>query len=70
MPAPRRQGGFALHVQFPNCRDGKSLDAPDHRSHTAYSTRGRCPADHPVALPALQVHIRYPSAGGPGLVLS
>ena len=62
--------GLALHVQFPNCWDGKSLDTPDHQSHTAYSTRGRCPADHPVALPALQVNVRYPSAGGPGLVLS
>jgi hypothetical protein len=36
----------------------------------AYSVRGRCPADHPVALPALQVNVRYPSAGGAGLVLA
>jgi Domain of unknown function (DUF1996) len=62
--------GLALHVQFPNCWDGKNLDAPDHVSHTAYSRRGRCPADHPVALPALQVNIRYPSAGGSGLVIA
>jgi uncharacterized protein DUF1996 len=62
--------GLALHVQFPNCWDGKNLDAPDHQSHMAYSVRGRCPAGHPVALPAVQVNIRYPSAGGPGLVLS
>ena len=61
---------LALHVQFPNCWDGKNLDTPDHQSHMAYSVRGRCPADHPVALPALQVNIRYPSAGGAGLVLS
>ncbi len=62
--------GLALHVQFPNCWDGRNLDSPDHQSHMAYSVRGRCPADHPVALPALQVNIRYPSAGGSGLVLA
>lgn len=62
--------GLALHVQFPNCWDGKSLDSPDHQSHMAYSISGRCPADHPVALPAIQLNLRYPSAGGPGLVLS
>ena len=38
--------------------------------HLAYSMRGRCPADHPVAVPAVQVNIRYPSAGGPGLALA
>jgi hypothetical protein len=62
--------GLALHVQFPDCWDGVNLDSPDHQSHTAYSVRGVCPADHPVALPALQVNVRYPSAGGPGLTLS
>ncbi len=62
--------GLALHVQFPDCWDGVSLDSPDHQSHMAYSVRGRCPSDHPVAMPALQVNIRYPSAGGPGLQLS
>ena len=62
--------GLALHVQFPNCWDGRNLDSPDHQSHMAYSVRGRCPADHPVALPALQVNIRYPSAGGSGFVLA
>jgi hypothetical protein len=62
--------GLALHVQFPDCWDGVSLDSPDHRSHMAYSVRGRCPADHPVPMPAIQVNLRYPSAGGPGLQLS
>lgn len=62
--------GLALHVQFPSCWDGANLDSADHQSHMAYSARGRCPADHPVAVPALQVNIRYPSAGGEGLVLT
>lgn len=62
--------GLALHVRFPDCWDGVNLDSPDHASHTAYSVRGRCPSDHPVALPAIQVNLRYPTAGGPGLALS
>ncbi len=62
--------GLALHVQFPDCWDGVSLDSPDHQSHMAYSVRGRCPGDHPVATPTIQVNIRYASRGGPGLQLS
>ena len=68
-PDALRQG-LALHVQFPDCWDGVNLDTPDHQSHMAYSVRGACPAGHAVAVPALQVNVRYPSAGGPGLVLS
>ena len=62
--------GLALHVQFPDCWDGVNLDSADHVSHMAYSARGRCPATHPVALPAVQVNVRYASAGGAGLVLA
>jgi len=45
-------------------------DSADHISHLAYSMRGRCPADHPVAVPAVQVNVRYPSAGGAGFTLA
>jgi hypothetical protein len=62
--------GLALHIQFPDCWDGINLNSPDHQSHMAYSVRGVCPAGHPVAVPGLQVNVRYPSAGGPGLMLS
>lgn len=62
--------GLALHVMFPNCWDGVHLDSADHRSHMAYSVAGRCPADHPVALPAIQVNLRYPVRGGPGYFLA
>jgi hypothetical protein len=62
--------GLALHVAFPDCWDGVNLDSPDHVSHMAYSVKGVCPAGHPVAVPALQVNVRYPSAGGPGLTLA
>jgi hypothetical protein len=62
--------GLALHVAFPDCWDGVNLDSADHVGHLAYSMRGRCPAGHPVAVPAVQVNIRYPSVGGSGLALA
>jgi hypothetical protein len=62
--------GLALHIRFPECWDGVNLDSPDHQSHMAYAVRGRCPADHPVAMPAVQLNLRYPSAGGADLVLA
>jgi hypothetical protein len=64
------RNGLALHVMFPDCWDGTSLDSPDHQSHMAYSVKGRCPADHPVAVPALQVNVRYAAAGGDGYTLA
>jgi hypothetical protein len=64
------RNSLTLHVQFPNCWDGVSLDSPDHKSHMAYSVRGKCPSDHPVAMPSIQINLRYPTAGGPGFALS
>lgn len=64
------QQSLALHVAFPNCWDGVNLDSPDHQSHMAYSVRGRCPADHPVAMPAIQVNFRYATTGGAGFRLA
>jgi hypothetical protein len=68
-PDADRQG-LALHVQFPDCWDGLNLDSADHQSHMAYSVRGVCPAGHAVAVPAVQVNVRYLSAGGAGLTLA
>jgi Domain of unknown function (DUF1996) len=59
-----------LHVRFPNCWDGRRLDSPDHKSHMAYATKGRCPSSHPVAVPAITVLFRYPSLGGIGFSLA
>lgn len=59
-----------LHVRFPNCWDGRDLDSSDHKSHMAYSAAGVCPANHPVALPALEVIFRYPVAGDSSVYLS
>ena len=59
-----------LQVNFPNCWDGTNLDSTDHKSHMAYSRGGRCPASHPVVVPAISLIVRYPSAGGPGVQLA
>lgn len=55
-----------LHVRFPECWDGGRLDSRDHRSHMAYAAGGRCPAGHPVALPALELVYRYPARATDG----
>jgi len=52
-----------LHVTFPSCWDGKSLDSADHKSHLAYPTKRACPADHPVSVPAISLIYRYPVSG-------
>ena len=52
-----------LHIRFPNCWNGTRLDSDDHQSHMAYSVRGRCPSTHPVAVPAIELIVRYRSLG-------
>jgi Domain of unknown function (DUF1996) len=68
-PAGRARS-LRLHITFPNCWDGQNLDSPDHQSHVAYSMRGVCPRTHPVAVPAISLIFRYPSAGGGGIELA
>jgi hypothetical protein len=64
-------GTLALHVNFPDCWDGRNLDAPDHKSHLAYTGKGKvCPPTHPVLLPRLRVNVRYPTTGGPTTALA
>jgi hypothetical protein len=53
-----------LRVTFPNCWDGLRLDSADHKSHMAYSADRVCPASHPVAVPELQMVVRYPAVSG------
>jgi hypothetical protein len=65
-----RGQSLRLHVNFPNCWDGHNLDSADHKSHMAYADRGACPADHPVALPAIALIYRYAITGGPGVTLA
>jgi hypothetical protein len=63
LPQPPEQcasGVMVSTVRFPNCWNGLDLDSPDHRSHMAYPTSGRCPTSHPVVLPRLETFFRYP----------
>jgi len=57
---PPCTGGVLLQVVFPDCWDGEHLDSADHRTHVARSTDSGCPATHPVALPQLEFHVKYP----------
>ena len=61
---------LTLHVNFPDCWDGKRLDSPDHHTHMAYSSDYRCPASHPVKVPLIRLNIRYPITDGHGVVLA
>jgi hypothetical protein len=59
-------GTLALHVNFPDCWDGVNRDSPDHKSHLAYTGKGKvCPPTHPVLLPRLRLNIKYATTGGP-----
>ncbi len=68
-PAGRRTM-LRLHVRFPSCWDGHSLDSADHKSHMAYPVANRCPASHPVAVPAIELIYRYPILGGSDVSLA
>jgi len=59
-----------LHVRFPDCWDGKRLDSADHNSHMAYSQRGRCAASHRVAVPSIDLLVRYPVRGSERIELA
>jgi hypothetical protein len=68
---PNTKGeSLRLHVNFPNCWDGRRLDSADHKSHMAYAARGACPATHPVAVPGISLIFRYAITGGSGVTLS
>jgi len=59
-----------LHVDFPDCWDGKHLDSPDHHSHMAYSVNYVCPRSHPVKVPLIRLNIHYPVTGGADVFLA
>jgi hypothetical protein len=66
----RRATSLRLHVNFPSCWTGRSLDSSNHQSHVAYPVRGACPASHPVAVPAISLIMRYPVTGAGKVELS
>ncbi len=61
---------LTLRLSSPNCWDGRHLDVPGHRSHLTWAIDGRCPADHPVAVPTLLVDVIYPLKPSGALRLS
>lgn len=52
-----------LVLTFQDCWDGRHLDSVDHQSHVAYSSRGSCPASHPVHLPQLMMSVNFGLSG-------
>lgn len=71
-----RTAPLELAIRFPDCWNGLQTDSVDHKSHMAYSrkvdgdTVKTCPASHPRPVPALQITLRYPTEGGPGVRLA
>jgi hypothetical protein len=64
-----------LSIAFPDCWDGTRLDSPDHQAHMTFHVhRGEgpaiCPSTHPHAVPAVTLHLRYPTRGGPAVQLA
>jgi hypothetical protein len=66
----RRGSALRLHVTFPACWNGVSLDSPNHKQHVAYQTNGRCPAGYDVAIPQISLIYRYPVTGEHGFELA
>jgi hypothetical protein len=69
LPRCTARANLELQVNFPDCSDGKAT-SPDHRSNMAYSSGGRCPASHPVAVPAISIVLRYPVIESSNVFLS
>lgn len=72
VPSCPGAGGHTLRLEvlFPNCWDGVHLDSNDHKSHMAYSRGARCPASHPVVVPAISLTVRYPIIDPSGVELA
>lgn len=60
VPACPASQVLQFRIDFPNCWNGRSLDGTDHKRHMAYSSGGRCPSSHPVAVPTLMLIFLYP----------
>ena len=67
LPVRRTKTFLELHVDFPDCWDGKHLDSADHASHMAYSRDYVCPSSHPVKVPLIRLNVRYPISDTTGV---
>jgi uncharacterized protein DUF1996 len=55
------KGGYVtLSILFAPCWDGVRLDSADHRSHLAWPRGLDCPPTHPVEVPFIGLHVRFP----------
>lgn len=52
-------------ITFPACWDGAHLTAPDQSHVIQAQGSSPCPADHPVLMPRVQLHVFYNSGTGP-----
>lgn len=57
-------------ITFPSCWDGERRDSNNHRAHMSYPVAGRCTNSHPIEVPKLVFHVRYPVKDGRGFTLS
>ena len=55
-----KDGYVTLSILFPPCWDGVQLDSVDHRSHLTWPKALACPATHPVEVPVIGLHVRFP----------
>ncbi|MEY2958645.1 MAG: hypothetical protein RLZZ01_1213 [Actinomycetota bacterium] len=70
--ASLRGSRLRMLVTFPDCWNGVDLRSPvvpEPSMHVAYSDAGRCPDDHPVSIPQLQLAVDWP-VPEPGAVLA
>jgi hypothetical protein len=68
-------GYVSADIKFPDCWDGVHLDSPDHKSHMAYSIKGkdgrfRCPTTHPLPVPRLIFSLEWEVHDGTRITLS
>ncbi len=63
-PNCRTSQALHMNVNYPDCWDGRRVDSPNHASHMAYSSGGRCPSSHPVAVPMMRMLVLYPAVQG------
>jgi hypothetical protein len=70
IPHCSKYSNLQLHVNFPDCWNGKTLDSADHKRHMAYSRGGRCPSSHPVAVPAITLVYTYVAPPSGTVILS
>jgi hypothetical protein len=62
---------LTLTVWFPDCWNGRDLDSPNHISHMAFSSAGKCPDSHSVPVPGLKETVFWPDeTSNDGLTLS